>query len=111
MTETVRDVRPRRDTLAILLIVVLAAAIGSAFYGIKRDDWAEPDLRSMRAYRLSLMTDEQIRTVHAQATADASRYKVMDQDMRDKAFEEIAASHLVLKHWQRPDMMNSALFV
>lgn len=80
-------------TLAILVVVVLAAAIcGGTFYWVKRDDWAEPDLRSMRAYRVSLMSDEQIRRIHAEAAADAIRYKAMDQDMREKAIKEVAAS-------------------
>ncbi|MGY4460282.1 hypothetical protein [Bradyrhizobium sp. LB13.1] len=81
------------NTLAILVAVVLAATIcGGTFYWVKRDDRAEPDLRSMRAHRVSLMTDEEVRAIHAQAVTDAIRYKAMDQDMREKAFKEVAAS-------------------
>ena len=73
--------------------VTLIGAIGGAvFYEKKRDDWAAPDLKVMRAYRVSHMTDEQIRELNIDAVAEASRFKKMDQETREKAFKEAPAS-------------------
>jgi hypothetical protein len=79
--------------LVIVLAVGFIGSIGVAIlYEVKRDDWTVPDMKAMRAYRGSLMSDDQIRKLNAEAIADANRYKKIDQEARQKEFQEIAAT-------------------
>ena len=81
------------QSFGIILATAAVCLIGGAtFYDAKRHDWAEPNLKAMRTYRASLMTDEQIRKLNADAIADAARYKKIDLEMREKGFNETAAS-------------------
>jgi hypothetical protein len=82
------------QSLGIALAVALFGSIGGAiFYEMKRDDWAEPELKAMRAHRVSLMTDEQIRKLNSDAITDAIRFKKIDQEAREKDIKETAASN------------------
>src|SRR5712664_36429 len=80
------------QSLGIALAVALVGAIGgSMFYEAKRDDWSAPDLNAMRKYRASQMSDEQLRTLHAEAVAQEANLKNYDREMRETAWRETSA--------------------
>ncbi|MGL3210742.1 hypothetical protein [Bradyrhizobium sp. BR 1433] len=76
--------------LGVALAVGLAGLIGGdLLYQAKQDDWSIPELSAMRAYRVSLMSDEQIRQLRADAVTEEANLKRSDKVMRDKAWQEI----------------------
>jgi hypothetical protein len=81
------------QTLGISLAAALALlAAGGIVYEVKRDDWAKPELRTMREYRVSLMSDDQIRRLNADAVAEVDRLRTMDRETKERAQADRAAS-------------------
>ncbi|WFU54648.1 hypothetical protein QA639_34440 [Bradyrhizobium pachyrhizi] len=73
--------------LGVALAVGLAGLIGGdLLYQAKQDDWSIPELSAMRAYRVWLMSDEQIRQLRADAVTEEANLKRSDKVMRDKAW-------------------------
>ncbi|MGY3578857.1 MULTISPECIES: hypothetical protein [unclassified Bradyrhizobium] len=84
--------------LGIAVAVALVGFIGGGIvYQAKRDDWAAADLSEMRAYRVSQMSDEEIRKLRADALAEQENLKRYDKELRAKALQDIGA------HQQRCD--------
>lgn len=83
--------RQRSIAMAPAVAVASLAAV-LVVYEIKRDDWAEPDLKAMRSYRASALSDAELRRLHDKAVSDADDYKKIDQAGRTKEFQRIAAT-------------------
>lgn len=73
-------------------VALLLFIVGGTAYEMKPDHWSEADIREMRAFRVSLLSDDQIRQLHADAIAEAARLKNIDRADQEKSEKDRTAT-------------------
>lgn len=85
-----RGKKPLRGVVssAVVIVIVVVAGIGISYFPELR----KPDINVMRTYRLSRVTDDQLRAAHQRAAAEAEK-----QRAADAAYEKKSRADLIAK--------------
>ncbi len=81
---------PQRTIIGVIFVVVVAAAAAIAFF-VNGPQFGKPDIREMRAFLISRMTDDQLRAAYKEAAAEAEKRQQATAAYKETARAEMNA--------------------